>query len=115
MLKKNFDNINWFAISVNPNAIELIEANLDKIDWGRLSRNPNAMHILEANPDKINWDELSGNPSAIHLLCVLNREKMREQCKEFARELISYVLHPTRLIRFASAQDMDLEEYMELL
>jgi hypothetical protein len=40
---------------------------------------------------------------------------MREQCKEFARELFSYVLHPARLMRLANAMDMDLEEYMEFL
>ena len=64
---------------------------------------------------KIKWLFLSKNPNAIHLFAQLDREKMREKCKEFARELLSYVLHPARLMRLASTFVMDLEEYMEQL
>ena len=28
--------------------------NQDKINWKQLSMNPNAIHLLEQNPDKIN-------------------------------------------------------------
>jgi hypothetical protein len=38
------------------------------IDWESLSINPNAIHILENNIDKINWNYLSYNPNAIHIL-----------------------------------------------
>jgi hypothetical protein len=31
----------------------LLENNLDKIDWNGLSVNPNAIHILEKNLDKV--------------------------------------------------------------
>jgi len=39
--------------------------NLDKVDWGRLSMNPNAIPILEQNLIKVNWYYLSQNPNII--------------------------------------------------
>ena len=93
----------------------MLEKYPDKINWYNLSSNPNAIRILEQNPDKINWWHLSKNRNAIHLLAQLDHKKMREQCKEFAQELLSYVLHPARLMRLANEMDMDLEEYMEFL
>ena len=61
------DNINWFRLCRNPNAIPLLEANPQHIVYSTLSENPNAIHILEQNPDKIDWDFISSNPSAGHL------------------------------------------------
>jgi len=40
-------------LSINPNAILLLEKNNDKIDWFGLSQNPNAIHLLEQNNNKI--------------------------------------------------------------
>jgi hypothetical protein len=40
-LENNFDKINWFNLSSNPNAIHLLEANQDSIHWEQLSINPN--------------------------------------------------------------------------
>src|SRR5436305_1549351 len=68
LLEKNINKINWNGLSRNQNAIHLLEKNLDNIDWDRLSANPNAIHLLEKNLDKINWDYLSSNPNAMHLL-----------------------------------------------
>lgn len=34
-----------------------------KINWTYLSLNPNAIHLLEKNQDKIIWFNLSKNPS----------------------------------------------------
>ena len=62
------EDLNWCALSQNPNAISIIEKNLDKVIWEDLSMNTNAIHILEKNLDKVNWDYLSANPSAIHIL-----------------------------------------------
>ena len=36
-----------------------------KIDWGFLSINTNAVHLLEQNQDKIDWCYLSANKNAI--------------------------------------------------
>ena len=41
---------------------------INKIDWNNLSLNPNAIYLLEENIDKINWRWLSLNPNAIHIL-----------------------------------------------
>src|SRR2546429_686022 len=56
-------NINWWALSTNPNAIHLLEKNPDKINWYGLSWNANAMHLLEKNMDKIDWEAFSSNPN----------------------------------------------------
>ena len=36
---------------------------VNKIDWMALSINPNAIELLQENPDKIDWMVLSYNPS----------------------------------------------------
>ena len=62
------NTLHYIMLSLNPNAIHLLERNPDKIDWEELSGNPAAIHLLERNPDKIDWNRLSQNPAAIHLL-----------------------------------------------
>ena len=37
---KNQYKIDWFSLSSNPNAIEILEDNHDKIVWVSLSKNP---------------------------------------------------------------------------
>ena len=66
----DIDNLEWFYLSKNPRAIDLLEANPDKINWDSLSLNPNAIELLKANKDKINWSYLSlnTNPEVIKLL-----------------------------------------------
>jgi hypothetical protein len=76
IIEKDYDKIskkiNWNNLSVNsnPKIISFIEKNLDKVDLSYLSLNENAIHILERNIDnpKINWNFLSNNENAIHLL-----------------------------------------------
>ena len=68
LLEKNPDKINWPLLSINPNAIHLLEQNQHKINWWYLSGNPNAIHLLEQNKNKIYWCVLSENPNAIHIL-----------------------------------------------
>ena len=66
----NKDNLNWFHLSSNPNAIGLLKENPDEINWNYLSLNPNAIALLRENPYKIKWNCLSKNSSldAIALL-----------------------------------------------
>jgi hypothetical protein len=52
---KQWVKIDWMCLSVNPNAIHLLEKNLDEIYWEGLSLNPNAINLLEKNLDKIDW------------------------------------------------------------
>ena len=79
IIEANQDKIDWFILSMNPNAIPLLEANQDKISWQFLCRNQNAIHLLEANQDKIHWPALSMNPNAIHLL-EANQDKIDWKC-----------------------------------
>ena len=41
----SLDELNWRYLSLNLNAIDLLERNLDKIDWIHLSSNPNAIIV----------------------------------------------------------------------
>ena len=70
LLASNFDKIPKdyeFFLSLNPNAVPILDANPQLINWNHISSNSNAMHIIESNLDKINWEYLSDNPSASHL------------------------------------------------
>ena len=67
LLEQNIDKINWHSLSLNPNAIYLLEQNMDKIDWLYLSFNPNAIYLLEKNIDKIDWYNLSANPNIFEI------------------------------------------------
>ncbi len=76
LLEENPKWIDWELLCLNPNAIHLIENTLNPhlienttgIDWYALSSNPNAMGLLEKHLDKVDWCSLSGNPGAIRLL-----------------------------------------------
>ena len=50
LLKKNQYKIDWSKLSLNPNAIHLLEKHIDKIHW---------FYFLEKNKDKIDWYYLS--------------------------------------------------------
>lgn len=95
-LEQHLDKIDWRLLSMNPNAIPLIEPDLERFDWYFLSKNPsiisllrkpewfrrfephlnwqglclnpNAVPFLENHLDKIHWDVLSKNPHAMSLL-----------------------------------------------
>ncbi len=71
--KENFNEINWFYLSHNPNAIHILEKNLNKIDWKCLSSNPNAIPILENNLDKIVLQKILVNPNLDLILDKLNK------------------------------------------
>ena len=67
-MKKNLDKVDWCNLSLNDNAIEILENNKDKINWYYLSLNPNAINLIKNNLDKIDWNILSMNPNAIDIL-----------------------------------------------
>ena len=73
LLDNNQKLIDWpsLCMNKNPRAIKIIEKNLHKLDskcWSLLSINQNAIHILENNVEKVNWDALLYNQNAGHLL-----------------------------------------------
>ena len=41
--------LDWDCLTLNPNAITLLEKNFDRIDWNYLSSNINAIHLIEQN------------------------------------------------------------------
>ena len=114
-MEQNLHKVHWRYLSYNPNAIHILEKHLDKVNWYMLSKNPNAIHILEQNLDKVDWYWLSYNPNAIHLFSKLDTNKMRENNKAFAEELVSKVFHPMRLGRICETYNLELEELVELM
>ena len=82
LLRENQDLIDWELLSLNENAIELLEDKIQAerfilrnnysaeylINWQYLSSNKNAIDLLQNNKNKINWSWLSKNPNAIELL-----------------------------------------------
>ncbi len=73
--------IEWYNLSENPNAIELLRENIDKIKWDRLSNNLNAIELLRENKKSINWWTLSENPNAIELLSEKIKQEMKMNVK----------------------------------
>jgi hypothetical protein len=47
--------------------VHLLKKSQGEINWYDLSKNPNAIDLVEANPDKIKWNSLSGNPSIFEI------------------------------------------------
>lgn len=75
LIKQYIQKIDWYFLCSNPSAVSFLEEftdgftnNLDKIWWRRLSINPQAIHILEKHKDKIDWRYLCWNVNAIHLI-----------------------------------------------
>ena len=71
------DNLSWEKLSLNINAVKLLDENPNNIDWLNLSgnRNPYAIDLIKKYAidnkeleDKIDWNILSCNPNAIDLL-----------------------------------------------
>lgn len=77
-IKKNkhiIEELDWVALSCNPNAIDILEENQDFIDWYWISKNPNAIHLIQKhieekgeNSNELNYELLSTNPNAISIL-----------------------------------------------
>ena len=67
----------WENLSLNSNAIDLLNANIANINWPMLAKNPNAMHLLETHyntwytigqwVDKT-WKHIIQHPNALLLL-----------------------------------------------
>ncbi len=51
--------LNWYNLSKNPNAIDILNDYQNKINWDGLSCNLNAIELLKNNLDKINWKYLN--------------------------------------------------------
>jgi len=67
---ENPREVDWSALSSNPNAMELISENPEEIDWYNLTGNPSAIDFLLKHVKHIHWDydNLHKNPNAADLL-----------------------------------------------
>ena len=101
----NIDELDWDWLSINPNAIHLLEKNMDKINWEEISRNPNAIHLIEKNKDKIDWIILSRNPAIFEL----DYNGMKNHYNIYKEELIKKVMHPDRILKYLE-QGYDIED-----
>ena len=109
-MEKEPDEIDWYELSGNPNAIHLLEKEPDEIEWTPLSWNPNAMHLLKENQDKIDWHYLSQNPNIMEIICDLDYDVMKKSMQPLAEELTAYVFHPLRMNRIAEQYNIPFDE-----
>ena len=75
-LLENHPDFISHRLSLNRNAIHILEKHPDKICWSNLSSNSNAIHILTNNQEKINWYWLSINSGAKELI-LKNLDKIK--------------------------------------
>jgi hypothetical protein len=101
------NKINWWYLSENHNAIELIEKNQDKINWYWLSANSNAIELLKNNQDKIDWNLLSFNPN----IFTYDYEKIKSNFQVIGEEIIAKALHPTRIFKLMEIYNKDDNTY----
>jgi hypothetical protein len=89
----------------------LLEAQLkidpEKIDWYYLSMNTNAIHLLEQNQDRINWNKFSRNPA----IFTYDYARIKEEHSELTRDIIEYVNSPRRLQRWLTNENNTIEEF----
>jgi hypothetical protein len=117
------DKIDWYYLSTNPNAIHLLEKNLDKIDWEQLCKNPNGIFLLKNNMDKIknggnngfSFIYLSYNPNMLYLFFDYDYDLMKQKNNYFTSELIAYIFHPQRLLRFCKNINIEISDYLDIL
>jgi hypothetical protein len=87
-IQEDENNISWFLLAQNPDAISIIRKYPEKMNWTALSKNSNAIDILREKWEKekiliktkhpiysllkvdyiVSWDILSGNTGAFDLL-----------------------------------------------
>ena len=79
---------------------------IEKLEWYLLSENPNAVNLLEKNQDKINWRAFSRNPAIFKI----DYEKMKYKNQDFEEELLKEVMRPVRLFKMIEKYG---EDYLE--
>jgi len=104
---------NWSNLSLNPNAIELLEKYPEKINLYNLCTNPNGINILERNKEIINKDKiaykyLSKNPN----IFIYDYDRMRTNMKEISEKLLEKYLSPKNILCFTKFYDKEYQKYM---
>lgn len=67
-LIKRLEIIDWYYLSENPAAIEILEKNQKKIVWKNLSKNPKAEKLLRKNIKNADSENVSATPELRKLL-----------------------------------------------
>jgi hypothetical protein len=95
----------WTWIADNPAAIDFIKKHLDKVgttdnkvDWYHLSANEAAMDILPHYRSEISWYMLSQNPG----IFTYDYKEIEKYCLMFKEELMERVFHPKNYDKFAA-------------
>jgi hypothetical protein len=107
------DKLHWDKLSLNPNAIKLLEDKIEeekiliknrklhllqnnkRINWENLSLNINAIKLLRNNYVKIDWENLSKNINAIDIL----KEKWEQEKSLMIENKYKY-LHDSKKINW---------------
>ena len=76
----------------------LANERLEQMNWFSLSSNPNAIHLLETNLDKVCWVSLSENPKAFRY----DYEEMKASRDALAEALMKERFHPKHITQFES-------------
>ena len=113
--------IDWSNLAPNPNVLGVMiqtrPIRTDWSNWTNLAPNPNTLGLLTTPlpiivSDNDNWD-MFFNP--VPQRKYLDTEKMRLNCKEFARELAAYVFQPQRLTKLCETYNIEFEDYFEMV
>ena len=86
---------------------------INKIDWYWLSLNPNAIELLKENQDKIDWYYFSKNPNIFTYDYKLMKEKMKNS--GIVEELMSVIFHPKNMNKWIDWGFIEHEEFMDLI
>ena len=87
-----------------------MKENKNKIDWYYLSLNPNAIELLKENQNKIDWFYFSQNPNIFTYDYKLMKENMKNS--GIAEELMSVIFHPKNMNKW---KDWGFTEHQEML
>ena len=101
------DKINWYCLSLNKNGIKILKENQNNIYWYILSKNKNAIKLLEKNQDKINWNWLIENPSIFKL----DYKQMVKNFKQIAEEILEKVYNPDRIKRLSLIYNFKFQDW----
>jgi hypothetical protein len=88
--------INRKILINDSNSIIYMRGNREEIYWLEKSLDPNAMDLLEANLDKINWHSLSRNPG----IFTYDYEQMKKKRQPITEALAKRDMHYSEILKY---------------
>lgn len=64
----SYELLDFYGLSINPNAVSLLAENESKIYDDQLSKNPNARELINKHYKDLNWSYLYSNPAASEVI-----------------------------------------------